>query len=307
MVDSIEPIQPTLLVIPPKIAKAIVQFQKDWQALERKASNDEYGSKYTPLEDVLAYAVPRLNALGVGVSQPPASTNEGTAGLWTILIHQDGDTYQTFTKIAVSKADPQLHVSSITYMRRKALESILGIASKGEDDDGNNAAGLFPKPTDEQLEQITSLCAAMKYAPSRIQTELKKVRTSHHAALVIRNLNERTAQIVRDHEAEDRSKVEINDGSNNPTYSLYDDPLLNRMIGIGLKTKAQRSRFLNRVVKKPFLEKCDAEERDKIEAELAIHEKAEMPPETSNEALSAREGDEEADRSEDVSASTDVA
>ncbi|MFE7720126.1 ERF family protein [Nocardia rhizosphaerihabitans] len=278
-----EPIE-TPPLIPKKIAAALVKVQKGLMPLKRSAANDEFGSRYTPLEEVMTFALSLLNKEGIAVSQPPTTLSDGTSALMTILVHKDGDIYQTTTKIAVPKVDPQAHASAITYMRRKALESILGITSEGEDDDGNRAAGRFPKPTDEQIEQIKSLCLAMKYPAKQIAAEVWKVKTADHAALVIRNLNQMASQRERDNEARDRASLIENgvgpgeETADEQVYISYDDPLIQRMINLGCKTKADRNRFVRRITKKPFLDNCSDEERKMLDDHMRTIEGTEYKP-----------------------------
>ena len=93
--------------------------------------------RYADLEATLEACKPVLAACGIGLIQMPCS-NERGVGVHTILFgHGEvldcGEFY-----LPLAKQDPQGGGSAITYARRYALTSILGLAQ--EDDDGNGAS-----------------------------------------------------------------------------------------------------------------------------------------------------------------------
>lgn len=253
--------------IPPEIASALVKIQKKLEPLERSSDNEEYGSKYTPIEVVMPFAMKLLTKYDIAVSQPPVTLSDGASALATILIHKSGACYQTTTKLAVAKVDPQVHGSSITYMKRYALMAVLGITTKGEDDDGNKAAGVFPKVTEEQLAEIKSLCTAMRFTKEMVADKIFNIKTRDHAFLAIKNLNEQVAQRARDDESKARASfIEYGAGPADDAPILPDDDSINspaarmiledRMIAVGMTTKAMRNKFIFAMTDKPFLENC---------------------------------------------------
>lgn len=256
-------------VIPPKIAKALIAIQKELEPLVRSAENDEYGSSFTPLDEVVTAAYKLLAKHKIGVIQP-LTTLDGLAAIRTILFCQDGTNFQDVTKLALAKIDPQSHASAITYTRRYALMAHIGLTSKNDDDDGNRASGVFLKPTDEQLEQIKSLCIAMKYPTDRIAAEIWKVKTRDHAALTIINLNKMISHRVADIEAADRA-LEIEQGQPGEHISVVTDDDINqdpdskslegRLDALGLANKGFVNKFIFSVTDKPFLKNCDAKDR----------------------------------------------
>jgi hypothetical protein len=267
---STQCIDPQPPQIPPAIAKALIAVQKTLKPLERSAENEEYGSSFTPLDEVATAAYKLLAKHKIGVSQP-LTTLDGLAAIRTILFCEDGTSYQDVTKLALAKVDPQSHASAITYTRRYALMAQLGLTSKNDDDDGNRASGVFLKPTDEQIEQIKSLCLAMNYSSKDIAAQVWKIKTRDHATLTILNLNKMISQRVGDIEASDRAlKIEQGVPGGEHITVVTDDEINQdpdsksleyRLDNLGLASKGMINKFIFSITGKPFLTKCTPAER----------------------------------------------
>lgn len=262
--------------IPPAIAKALIDIQKRLKPLDRSAENEEYGSSFTPLDEVATAAYKLLAKHKIGVVQP-LTTLDGLAAIRTILFCEDGTSYQDVTKLALAKVDPQSHASAITYTRRYALMAHIGLTSKNDDDDGNRASGVFLKPTDEQIEQIKSLCLAMSYSSKDIAAQVWKVKTRDHATLTILNLNKMISQRVGDIQAADRA-LKIEHGVPGEHITVITDDEINqdpdnksleyRLDHLGLASKAFINKFVFSMTSKPFLTKCTPAERATLETAL---------------------------------------
>ena len=108
-------------------------------------SNGHFKSKFTPLPAVIKAAKEALSQHGLSFFQPVGmAINDGKvfASVTTILSHEGGHS-ETFgpTLFPVDKGNAHAMGSAITYARRYALCSVLGIAGD-EDDDGNAASGM---------------------------------------------------------------------------------------------------------------------------------------------------------------------
>jgi hypothetical protein len=121
------------------IAKSLLKAQSAMPKLEKDQENPFFKSKYVTLDQVLNKVVPVLNKNGIILSQSVSFTEDATPTLITQLIHESGDKLSSEMLLQVKTADPQAQGSAITYARRYALVSMLGL-SVGEDDDGNAAA-----------------------------------------------------------------------------------------------------------------------------------------------------------------------
>lgn len=85
----------------------------------------------------MGHVLPLLTTEGIVVIQSP-TVFEGIRALRTILIHAESNTQFEDTMALTGKEDPQGQGSAITYARRYALMSILGLVAD-EDDDGTEA------------------------------------------------------------------------------------------------------------------------------------------------------------------------
>lgn len=122
--------------------------------------NSYFKSKYVPLSDILDLARPILSKYGFALLQVPTVFydavqlknggvyEQGVVKVQTSLIHQSGEKIE-FPEIVIKAKDASAQSvgSAITYARRYALASILGISGKDEDDDGNMANGNYPYPS----------------------------------------------------------------------------------------------------------------------------------------------------------------
>ena len=124
---------------PPRgIHGALLEFQKLSVSVKKAGTNPAFHSKYMELSDVLEAVQGPLNDLGVLIMQIPRET-----GLETVLTCvEDGSSVNSFIPYTdVSNA--QKLGGCVTYARRYALVSMLGL--NDEDDDGNAASA--PKPS----------------------------------------------------------------------------------------------------------------------------------------------------------------
>jgi hypothetical protein len=118
-----------------EIATALCRFQGQVETVLKDADNPFYKSKYATLGKVLEVIRKPMLENGLSFVQLPEDENE----LITLLMHQSGEWIETSYKLPPLKMDPQSRGSAITYQRRYAITSILGIAID-EDDDGNKAS-----------------------------------------------------------------------------------------------------------------------------------------------------------------------
>lgn len=127
-----------------ELAKALNKFQSMMGPVIFDANNPFYKSKYATLSAIVSKAKPYLTESGLSVSQ----LLEGDGGVTTILMHSSGEYLSSALFLKSIKDDPQGHGSAITYARRYAYASILGIVSD-EDDDAN--ASIKSENSQEKL------------------------------------------------------------------------------------------------------------------------------------------------------------
>lgn len=143
------------------LATALHAFQKDAPPIHLDATNPHFRSKFASLGNVVSAVRPILNKHGLVYAQFPTNI-DGAPALETMLIHaESGEDIAAVTPLILAKNDPQGYGSALTYARRYALLSILGLVGD-EDDDANSAsdphgfnqsrADAAPPPKPENIE-----------------------------------------------------------------------------------------------------------------------------------------------------------
>jgi hypothetical protein len=122
-----------------ELAGALSKAQASMGNAKKDASNPFFKSKYADLASVWDAIRGPITAHGLAVIQSVGCDEEGMF-LVTKLIHSSGQWVDSQVRIKPVKDDPQGLGSAITYVRRYALQAIVGVAP--EDDDGNAASGM---------------------------------------------------------------------------------------------------------------------------------------------------------------------
>jgi hypothetical protein len=133
-----------------ELAKALVLFHVKVDTIKKDAKNPFFKSTYASLPNILEGINDPLIESGLSVAQFPSGEN----GLTSILLHESGEWISAEYQMRPVKDDPQGRGSCITYQRRYALASILGL-NIDEDDDGNTATfgGKNPQEAEDNTKQ----------------------------------------------------------------------------------------------------------------------------------------------------------
>ena len=154
--------------VPLSIYKAFFEVQRKVGKVKKDSKG--HNSRYASLGAVCDAVYPILEDYGVFVSQPPTRSTSGAgAGVLVVTEFVDvesGDTlrYETDCPMELKKlSDPQAFGSSISYARRYALLSILGLVT--EDDDGHSARVSFESEADNisRCDNSEDLKGVMRY------------------------------------------------------------------------------------------------------------------------------------------------
>jgi hypothetical protein len=124
------------------LAKAQAAFptvKRDKEVKVTTKSGATYTFKYAPLESILAAVRGPLSSNGLVLVQ---MLDEGA--LVTTLLHESGASIGGRVDLPTTTNIQELG-SAVTYLRRYAIQAMLGIAAE-EDDDGNSAAGNLATP-----------------------------------------------------------------------------------------------------------------------------------------------------------------
>jgi hypothetical protein len=128
-----------------KIAPAFLKAQKTMGNAIKDSKNPFFKSNYADLNAVREASMPALNENGISVLQPTVVV-DGKNYVETILMHESGEFFSSFTAILCAKEnDAQGNGSGISYARRYGLQSFVSLGSA--DDDGEGAMGRTPAKT----------------------------------------------------------------------------------------------------------------------------------------------------------------
>lgn len=134
------------------LARAQLQFTQVEKAhtaevRSKKGEGSSYEYDYEDLEDVIRAVRPALNGEGIALMQFP-QTRQGSLLITTYLGHKSGQFFcNDLVMPGVNLTDVQAMASALTYGKRYALKSMLGISAGEKDDDGRRA---LPPETDRQ-------------------------------------------------------------------------------------------------------------------------------------------------------------
>jgi len=129
------------------IYKKLLAFQKLNISIVKSSVNPHFKSKFANLNEVLDKVKAPLNDLGVVIIQAPTKD-----GLLTTLVDTETEgeelsQIQGFLPF-VDMANPQKIGSNLTYYRRYALVTMLGL--EDADDDANMASGVKAEVINEE-------------------------------------------------------------------------------------------------------------------------------------------------------------
>lgn len=123
-----------------KLAPALLAAKANITNPKKASANPFFKSKYANLGSVIDCSEDALAEQGLFVTQIVCvEPNSGKDALLTLLIHSSGEHIGGYYVLNPLKSDPQGIGSAITYARRYALQSLLGM--NAEDDDGAAASG----------------------------------------------------------------------------------------------------------------------------------------------------------------------
>ena len=146
-----------------ELAAALAKAQAKMPAAKFNATNPFLKNKYADLGAVIDAARQPLAENGLSVAQLPVTEGE-TIGVTTVLMHSSGEYIESTMFLPLGdekgKSMAQVAGSVITYLRRYALASVLGIYAD-EDTDGAQPA---PKPAAKQ-EAPKQEAPAIEYPP----------------------------------------------------------------------------------------------------------------------------------------------
>jgi hypothetical protein len=133
------------------INAALVAALGELRNVAKNAVNPHFKNRYASLDAILDAARPVLHKHGLALSQEPIF-DDGKAGVVTRIIHSGGESRESTLLLPLRDQSAQGVGSALTYARRYAVSSVLGIAAD-DDDDGQQAS----KPSNEKFTAVKSV------------------------------------------------------------------------------------------------------------------------------------------------------
>ena len=124
-----------------KIFSALGQAQASFPIVEKTSVNPHFKNRYADLATIIELANSSLPAHGLSYSQIPSADSQ-IVSVTTMIVHGESGEWIRGTLTMVARdARPQSVGSTVTYCRRYSLQSMLGIGTGEEDDDGEAGMG----------------------------------------------------------------------------------------------------------------------------------------------------------------------
>lgn len=167
-----------------KIYAALIKAKTEFKPVIFDKVNPHFRNKFSSLIAINDATIEALAKNGLMAIQPWKHLDNGDTVVETILIHESGETIRSSCIVKSGKTDQQFG-SSITYMRRYQLASVLGIVGE-EDDDGEADQGRASPPIPikqpetkapaaQQTGMISEKQSKMLYAVTKDNIEYREV------------------------------------------------------------------------------------------------------------------------------------
>ena len=161
------------------ISAALSKAQGQMSPAIKDSTNPHFRSTYADLASVWDACRGPLSANGLSVVQIPEEWDNGRTSIHTMLLHSSGEYICGTLVIPVGKNDAQGVGSAISYGRRYALASMVGITQA--DDDGNSACDA-PKPKAAKVEAVREEFESIEAVMKRATDALCHCKTIAHLA-----------------------------------------------------------------------------------------------------------------------------
>ena len=127
---------------------ALVAAQlKIGSGIAKDASNDVFSSGYATLGAVIAGTKDALLSEGIVVIQSPGEYVDQKVSVTTKVCHSSGEWLEGTCSAPLEFLDPQGFGSAVSYLRRYAMLSMLGLYQAGSDDDAGSVSARIPATT----------------------------------------------------------------------------------------------------------------------------------------------------------------
>lgn len=127
-----------------ELALALSKAQGQMESAKKDSTNPHFRSKYADLAAVVEAIKKPLAANGLSYLQGFGWDEHGALIVRTRLLHSSGQWVESELRVRPVKDDPQGVGSAVSYGRRYALQSLVGLTA--DDDDGNASSNAPQTP-----------------------------------------------------------------------------------------------------------------------------------------------------------------
>ncbi len=136
------------------LAAALSKAQGEFDAVPFNTTNKFLNSRYADLGAVIEAAKPIIANHGLAVAQLTEDAPEDAIGITTILMHSSGEWLSSFVSLPLGeekgKSRAQVAGSIISYLRRYAYASILGLYAEEETDGSTDPHQTVERRRDQE-------------------------------------------------------------------------------------------------------------------------------------------------------------
>lgn len=124
-----------------ELAAALSKAQGEFRPIQHNRENPYFKNSYADLDAILNAVRPALSKNGIFFTQQERVTEDGATMLHTRLMHSSGQWIESRKRIIPPKNDSQSYGSTLSYHKRYAAMSLLGITASYDtaDDDAEVA------------------------------------------------------------------------------------------------------------------------------------------------------------------------
>lgn len=167
-----------------ELALALSKAQGQMESAKKDSTNPHFRSKYADLAAVVEAIKKPLTDNGLSYLQGFGWDDQGALIVHTRLLHSSGQWVESDLRVRPVKDDPQGVGSAVSYGRRYALQSLVGLTA---DDDDGNASSTAPRKAEatngyaakDRKEPAVAVDAAKAAALKSLSTTLGEVNKAN--------------------------------------------------------------------------------------------------------------------------------
>jgi len=217
-----------------RIYTALAKAQGQFRTVECSGTNPHYCSKFATIADIMKMIRQPLASNGLCLVQLP-ETFDGMVSVTTEIYHSSGDSISCTLSSPTEKKRNPVHAvgSTISYLRRYGLSSLLCIATGEEEDDGEQPRQQQEQPRQQQEQPRQQQEQPRQQQWSKLNRQLRAMATERelsaqdlHAIAGVSSLKSLTASELKKlvDDVGMWSKVQFSEENLNLTHEIKKAP-----------------------------------------------------------------------------------